>query len=224
MSETTTSPRLRLYLIRHGEIEPAAMGKLIGQIDAALSERGVEQARRVAEKLSSARLDAVYSSDLRRACRTAEIIAEHNRVNARPSAAWREIDMGAWEGRTLYALNAKVPEQVASLFNDPASFAYPGGESFADFTARIQGALDQLLLTHPSGEIALVAHGGVCRAIIGGILGMPMRNWLRLAQSYGCLNVITWYEAHPMLELLNVNLEDCLRLFEVPHYKLSQPS
>jgi alpha-ribazole phosphatase len=95
-----------------------------------------------------------------------------------------------------------------SLLNDPVSFEYPGGESFANFTLRIQRALDQLLLTHPYGEIALVAHGGVCRAIIGGILGMPMRNWLRLAQSYGCLNVITWYESYPMLEILNAKLED----------------
>jgi broad specificity phosphatase PhoE len=53
MSEMNTSPRLRLYLIRHGEIEPAAIGKLIGQTDVTLSVRGVEQARRLAEKLSS---------------------------------------------------------------------------------------------------------------------------------------------------------------------------
>jgi broad specificity phosphatase PhoE len=65
-------------------------------------------------------VDAVYSSDLRRARLTAEIIAERDRVSARLSAAWREIDMGAWEGRTLSTLNDKAPEQVASLFNDPA--------------------------------------------------------------------------------------------------------
>lgn len=207
MSEMNTSSRLRLYLIRHGEIELAAMGKLIGQTDVALSERGLEQARRLAKKLSSVRLDAVYSSDLRRACRTAEIIAEHNQASAQPSEAWREIDMGAWEGRTLSSLNDEAPEQVALLFDDPVSFEYPDGESFADFTMRIKKALDQLLLTHPHGEIALVAHGGVCRAIIGGVLGMPLRNWLRLAQDYGCLNVITWYELHPMLELLNLSAD-----------------
>jgi alpha-ribazole phosphatase len=211
MSETHTSPRLRLYLIRHGEIEPAAMGNLIGQTDVSLSERGVEQARRLAEKLSSVQLDAVYSSDLRRAYQTAEIIAERNQVRPQPSAAWREINMGVWEGRTLSALNDETPERVALLFDDPASFEYPSGESFEDFTTRIQGALDQLLRTHPNGEIALVTHGGVCRAVIGGVLGMSMRNWLRLAQYYGCLNVITWYEVHPMLELLNFESGDCLR-------------
>jgi alpha-ribazole phosphatase len=203
MNEDNTPQRLRLYLIRHGEIEAAAMGKLIGRTDVALSAHGVEQSRRLAERLSSVRLDAVYSSDLRRACRTAEIIAEHNQANRQTSAAWREIDMGAWEGQTLSALNDEAPEQVTALFGDPVSFEYPGGESFADFTTRIRVALDQLLLSHPSGAIALVAHGGVCRAIIGGVLEAPMRNWLRLAQDYGCLNIITWYESYPVLELLN---------------------
>jgi alpha-ribazole phosphatase len=204
MSGTDSAPRLRMYLIRHGEIEPASMGKLIGRTDVALSERGVEQARRLAEKLSSVRLDAVYSSDLRRASRTAEIIAGHNQERTRLSEAWREIDMGEWESRSLSALNDDEPERVASLFNDPDSFKYPGGESFVDFNRRVRGALDLLLQTHQNGEIALVAHGGVCRAIIGGVLEMPMRNWLRLAQDYGCLNVITWYELRPMLELLNL--------------------
>jgi broad specificity phosphatase PhoE len=185
MSELNTSEVLRMYLIRHGEIEPAAIGKLIGHTDVSLSERGVEQARRLAERLSFVRLDAIYTSDLRRACRTGEIIAERNRVSAQSSAAWREIDMGAWEGRTLSALNDEAPELVGSLFDDPASFDYPGGESFADFRMRIEKALDHLLLNWPIGEIVLVAHGGVCRAIIGGVLGMPMRNWLKLAQDYG---------------------------------------
>lgn len=77
------------------------------------------------------------------------------------------------------------------------------GESFAAFTARVQGALDQLLITHDSGDVALIAHGGVCRAIVGSVLGVPMHNWLRLAQAYGCLNVIEWHDGSPVLVLFN---------------------
>jgi len=160
-------------LIRHGEIEPAAIGKLIGQTDVALSERGVEQARRIAEKLSSVQLDAVYSIDLRRpCCQKAEIIAEHNQARAQPSVAWRKINMDAWEGCTLSALNDEAPQQIALLFDDSASFEYPDGKSFADFTVRTKWPLDQLLLIHPHGEIALVAQGGVCRSI-----SSARRNW-----------------------------------------------
>ena len=203
MNEKNTEGRLRLYLIRHGEVEGVALGKLIGRTDLPLSERGLEQSSHLAELLSTSQLSAVYSSDLQRAKMTAETIAMHNDLQLQESAAWREIDMGEWEGRTLAALYEEAPGPVAQLFNDPASFTYPHGESFQGFTARITGALDQLLATHNSGNVALIAHGGVCRVIIGSVLGMPTRNWLRLAQDYGCLSVIDWYDRNPIVKLMN---------------------
>ena len=203
MNETNTTQRLRLYLIRHGEVEGAADGKLLGRTDAPLSTRGLEQSRQLAETLSAAELSAIYSSDLQRARMMAETIAKRSELKVQESSAWREIDMGEWEGRTIASLHDEAPELFAQLFNDPASFEYPGGESFAAFTWRIEKALAQLLATHESGEVALVAHGGVCRAIVGSVLGVPMHNWLRLAQAYGCLNVIEWHDGSPVLVLLN---------------------
>lgn len=205
MKETNTEERLRLYLIRHGEVEGAASGKLLGRTDTPLSKRGLEQAVKLAEVLSTAQLSAVYCSDLQRSRVTAEIIARRSNVKVQDSAAWREIDMGEWDGRTMASLHDEAPQLVARLFDDPASFEYPGGESFACFTARILQAVDQLLMTHKSGEVVLVAHGGVCRAIIGSALGIPAKNWLRLSQDYACLNVIDWYDGNPILQLLNQN-------------------
>ena len=203
MKETSTQERLRLYLIRHGEVEGAESGKLLGRTDTQLSARGLEQARQLAEELSSGGLSAVHSSDLQRARMMAEIIAKRSHLKVQESSAWREIDMGAWEGQTVAALYDDAPQLVGQLFDDPASFNYPEGESFAIFTARVQSALDQLLLTYESGNVALIAHGGVCRAIISSALGIPMKNWLRLAQDYGCLNVIDWYDHNPTVRLLN---------------------
>ena len=203
MTEKNTQGRLRLYLIRHGEVEGVALGKLLGRTDTPLSERGLEQSRQLAEILSASQLSAVYSSDLERARMTAETIAKQSELQIQESAAWREIDMGEWEGRTFAALYEEAPSLVAQLFNDPASFAYPHGESFRVFTARVRGALDQLLTTHNSSNVALIAHGGVCRVIIGDVLGIPTQNWLRLAQDYGCLNVIDWYDRNPIVKLLN---------------------
>ena len=202
MNEINKTDRLRLYLIRHGEVEGAA-GTLLGRTDRPLSERGVSQAHDLAGELSTAQLTAVYSSDLQRASMTAEIIAAPHQLQVEPNSAWREIDMGEWEGRSLAALHEGTPALVTQVYNDPASFQYPGGESFVDFSARVQAALDHLRQTHESGDIALVAHGGVCRAIIGSALEMPMKNWLRLAQGYGCVNVIEWYGSNPFLVSLN---------------------
>ncbi len=203
MNEMSNEERIRLYLIRHGEVEGAAAGRLLGRTDTPLSERGMAQAHQLAEELSVTGLAVVYSSDLQRARMTAEIIARRGNLKVEESSAWREIDMGEWEGRTVAALHGEAPGLVAHVFNDPASFQYPGGESFAVFTTRVQAALGQLLLNHKSGAVALIAHSGVCRTIIGSVLGVPMHNWLRLAQAYACLNVIEWYAGNPVLLLLN---------------------
>jgi len=207
MKETNTQGRLRLYLIRHGEVVGAASGKLLGRTDTPLSERGLQQAHELAEALSTAQLFAVYSSNLQRASTTAEIIAKRSNLRVQENSAWREIDMGEWEGQTVAALHDAAPRLVTQLFEDPALFEYPEGESFANFTSRIHDALDKLLIGHSSGNVALIAHGGVCRAIIGRALGMPAKNWLRLAQDYGCVNVIDWYDVNPMLRLLNFRCE-----------------
>ena len=203
MNEMTNQERLRLYLIRHGEVEGAGDGRLLGRTDTPLSERGLEKARQMAELLSTAQLSAVYSSDLRRASMTAEIIATRSDLKVQASSAWREIDMGEWEGQTLEALHGVAPQLVEQLFADPALFEFPHGESFAHFTARVLDALDQLLTSRNGDDVALIAHGGVCRAIIGSALGMPMKNWLRLAQDYGCVNVVDWYDGRPLLVSLN---------------------
>jgi alpha-ribazole phosphatase len=216
MTQRNPDKRLRLYLIRHGEVEGAASGRLLGWTDTPLSDRGLEQSRELAETLSTGVLSAVYSSDLQRTRVMAESIAKCSELKVHESPAWREINMGQWEGRTMVSLCDETPQLVARLFDDPASFEYPGGESFACFTARVLKAVDQLLMTHKSGEVVLVAHGGVCRAIIGSALGIPAKNWLRLAQDYSCLNVIDWYDGNPILQLLNLGYGGLLRsAFEV---------
>jgi alpha-ribazole phosphatase len=221
MSEADTLQCLRLYLIRHGEVEEAAAGKLLGFTDPDLSDKGLEQARGLAETLSSAQLLAIYSSDLVRASRTAETIARPHHLLVSTLASLREIDMGEWDGRTIAAIHAQAPEKVAELFTDPSAFRYPDGESFVDFTPRVNAALQQLTTLHETGEIVVVAHGGVCRAIIGSMLEIPIRNWLRLAQDHGCINVIEWYDGNPVLRLLNQKVESGT---EIRSSKTSEPS
>jgi alpha-ribazole phosphatase len=203
MNEIAHQKPLRLYLIRHGEVEAAEAGRLLGRTDAPLSERGREQSRQLAEFLSTEQLSNVYCSDLLRARTMAAIIAKRSNLEVHESSAWREIDMGEWEGRTFAAIHHEAPDLVMQLFNDPASFVYPHGESFAAFIGRVRVALDHLLTTHDSSNIALVTHGGVCRVIVGEALGIPAQNWLRLAQDYGCLNVIDWYDGNATVKLLN---------------------
>ena|SRR5688572_18091100 len=206
MNQMSSQDCLRLYLIRHGEVEGVADGQLLGRTDKPLSARGIGQAEQLAELLSTAQLSAVYSSDLQRANMSAERIAKRSNLKVQVDSTWREIDMGEWEGRTISSLHDEAPELVEQVFSDPASFRYPSGESFSAFTARVLAGLGQLLQNHKNGNVALITHGGVCRTIIGSALGIPTKNFLRLAQDYGCLNVIDWYADNSMLRLLNLRL------------------
>jgi broad specificity phosphatase PhoE len=97
----------------------------------------VTQARQLAEQLSTAHLSSVYSSDLQRAHVTAEIIAGPSMLKVRADPAWREIDMGDWEGRTVSALHDEAPQLVERLFVDPESFKFPEGESFSAGEVRL---------------------------------------------------------------------------------------
>ncbi len=184
-------------------MEGDSEGRLIGRTDAPLSTRGLDRSHQLADALADAQLSAIYSSDLQRARATAGTIASKNGLTVTANPKWREIDMGQWEGLTMKRIHDENPELVKQLFADPSSFQYPGGESFAAFTTRIQSALEDLLSQHANERVVLVTHGGVCRVIIGNVLGVPPSNWLRLAQDYGCLNVIEWYDGNPMLRLLN---------------------
>jgi probable phosphoglycerate mutase len=193
---------LEISLFRHGELIVDAQGRLVGHADLPLSKRGERQAQWWAREFQSFSLDAVYSSDLQRARYGAEVLAAPRGLSVQALPAWREIDVGAWQMRRYSELDNQA---ITHCFSDPATFAYPGGESFAAFAERITQALQALRSRHPKGgHVALVAHGGVTRAVLGLALELPINSWLRLAQDYACLNRITWYEnSPPTIQLMN---------------------
>jgi broad specificity phosphatase PhoE len=141
---------------------------------------------------------------------TAEVIARRHELIVQTSSAWREIDMGQWDGRSLADLYQHDPQSVKLLFEQPESFAYPNGESFVAFNDRIQQAITELVAAQTNTEIALVTHAGVARAIIGTALEMPMRTWLRVAQGFAATNVIDWYDQNPVIQIVNQR-DDALR-------------
>jgi len=202
-SAQVESKRLRLYLMRHGETESSHGGKLYGHTDVPLSPAGIEQSHRLANELKARRLAAVYSSDLSRAVFAAQLIADAHGLTPRPVQDLREANMGDWEGRPLAEISLAHPQMVSCLFTDPSTFRYPGGESFCDFRARVERAWREIFAAHCEGEIAIVAHGGVCRLILGGLLELAPRNLLRLSQDFGCINVIDVVDGQPLVRLVN---------------------
>src|SRR4051794_9634256 len=124
----------RLVLIRHGQSTYNAQGRLQGQADPPLSDAGREEAERLKPCLP--RFERVITSDLVRASETAALLGYPDAVR---DARWREIDLGEWAGRRI----AEFDESQAAWRGGPLN--PPGGESWAEFRARVGGAVDELV-------------------------------------------------------------------------------
>lgn len=160
---------MRVWLVRHGATT-APPGVAIGATDPPLSDQGYEQAGRLAAELARMPLARVLSSDLKRALATADAIATPHRLVVEPTPALREIDFGAWEGRSLADLWSEEPQAAKAWEDDIRCTPSTFDEDLAGLERRVQGFWQQL---HPTddGELAIVGHRcslAVLRACVTG--------------------------------------------------------
>lgn len=161
---------MRFAFVRHGQSVANVSGRWQGQGDAPLSEHGMAQAQRLGARLVG-RFDRVVSSDLVRAFDTASTLG----IAVEKDPAFREIDVGAWEGLTRQEVLERFPDEIAALFRGE-DVAIGGGESWAMATKRAQGALGRLReRTSPSERVAVVCHGGIISSLFLGFLGVRAR-------------------------------------------------
>lgn len=164
-----------LYLLRHAAT-PANLAypaRLQGRRhDPALAALGVRQAELTRDFLAVRPMDACYSSPMRRARQTADILAEPHLLDCQVLEELTECDVGRWEGLDWDTIRCQDPEGYRAFHADPAKFGYPGGESFADVFERTGPVIDQLLEQHEGGTILVVTHHVVGRTYLAGILGL----------------------------------------------------
>ncbi len=164
-------------LVRHGETDWNAQGRIQGWSNSQLSERGQAQAARLAARLQNVAIDAVHSSDSARALDTAAPIAAACHLEIQPRADLRELGYGDWEGLTADDIQRDFPDawhrwHVQQQWTD----TIPGGESWADVEIRMARALAEILAADPGSEstVAVVGHGGSLRVLILRALNLPL--------------------------------------------------
>lgn len=202
MSELKVEPGTQLWLIRHGETQWNVDGRVQGHLDVPLSERGVEQARRLARWLAEDRLDAVYSSDLIRARVTAEALAE-GRLPVSNEPRFREAHFGHFEGLTGPECQAAYPEEYRLWRSASVRFRPPQGETVELLQARCMEALAEHLPKHPGQVVAVVCHGGPVRAMVCGLLGLPLEAYNRIRVENTSVARFLFTERGPMLTGFN---------------------
>jgi 2,3-bisphosphoglycerate-dependent phosphoglycerate mutase len=147
-----------LLLVRHGETDWNADGRLQGQTDRPLSDFGRRQAQRLADELADEELEAIYASDLSRARQTAEILGVRLGLAIVLDPDLREKDWGTWEGLT-------------AIERDRVEFV---GESTEAHQERTLRALRRIAERHPGGRVLVVTHGGSMRRVQTAALGMAL--------------------------------------------------
>lgn len=151
-----------LLLVRHGETDWNRDGRWQGHSDTHLNDVGREQASRLASELDG--VDVVYSSDLARARETAEILAARLELPVHVDPRLRERSFGSWEGRTGPEIEAAFAGAHARWLAGEGPGA-DDAEPFADFAARVQAFLAEVVERHPDETVLVVSHGGSIRVI-----------------------------------------------------------
>ena len=195
----------KLYLIRHGETDYNKALRFQGHTDIPLNREGLEQAQKMAAYFRTTPLAAVYSSTLQRACRTAEILGTVKNLTPVKVEAFREIHFGEWEGKNSSELRTQQASAWEDFFRNPATAKAPGGESMGELQNRAFPALRKMLASHPEGDVALVAHGGVIRVLICAMLGLDVnRVWNIHVANAATTCFYYWGDAYT-LEYANLN-------------------
>lgn len=167
MSDTT------LVLVRHGETAWNVEGRIQGHLDIPLNETGLAQADATGKRLSAERFDAIYSSDLIRAYRTASPAVADPAKEIVREPRLRERHLGVLQGLTgEEAVARQAAAWKAFKARDPAALL-AGGESLGEFAGRIVDFIEEKLETHAGGRVLVVTHGGALDAAYRHVMGMP---------------------------------------------------
>jgi broad specificity phosphatase PhoE len=167
-----------LLLARHGQSDWNETRRWQGHADRPLTEKGRAQARALAERLAHVELDAIYSSDLRRAADTAAEVARAQGVEVIELPELREVDVGSWSGLTREEAEERFPEGFLRWRE-----GFPGwddGESYEEMTVRVLEAVLGIARSNENGRALVVSHGGPIRAIHAAALGLDVHTYRRM--------------------------------------------
>jgi len=195
------SDRTRVYLARHGEV--VNHGVYNGQTDVDITATAIQQMERLRDLLKEKNLSAVYSSDLLRTEKGAQIIAQPHSLRPESFPEFREMHFGRWQGLSYPEVMERYPADIPQWMSNLENFRIPGGESVLDMRNRAIPKLQELIEHHRGQEFALVCHGALNRLIIAEALHLPFAHLLRVEQDYGCLNIIEYTSSWTLVKLVN---------------------
>jgi broad specificity phosphatase PhoE len=160
----------RIILIRPGETDWNHQGRWQGWVATPLNEHGTQQAQALAKFVRNIGMSALYSSDLRRAVQTAELLAERLGFQPIYDSRLRERNIGAWQGLTLNEMRAWYPGEYDQLLSNVDEYQIPGGESRAEVRVRMVAAFEDVLKQDVGETVGMISHTTAIRALLSQLI------------------------------------------------------
>jgi 2,3-bisphosphoglycerate-dependent phosphoglycerate mutase len=162
-----------IVLVRHGETNWNRDRRFQGHADIPLSAAGLDQMRELADRIADQSFSVVYTSPLRRASESAELLAERLGVEVRPSDALKEVDVGAWSGLTVHEVQDRFPDGFAHWVQWRCA-GWSDGETYEQLGRRVVDGLGEIAKEHGGKRVLAVTHGGPIRCAAAAALRVPL--------------------------------------------------
>lgn len=198
----------QFILVRHGQTGWNKVERFRGRADLALDEVGKRQAAAVGQRLASVPVVAVYSSPLKRALMTAEILAQPLGLTPQTHDGLLDIDFGLWQGLSPEEAKTQNPELFTCWIERPHEVQFPQGESLEDVRSRVVTAVEHLATEHEKETVVLVSHVVVCRVLLLALLDLDDSHFWQVGQNTAAINAFELRDRVPMVTLIN----DCCHL------------
>ena len=194
---------MRLILIRHGKTATDNPEKCHGFTDIDLSEEGYRQADKLAVRFKDEKIDAVYSSTLKRGAATAAIIAASHNIQITGASELNEVNFGEIEGITFEEACGLYPDVTELWRCGSTKLCFPAGETFSEFSTRVNSFLKRLEGHGDEDTIMIVGHGGPYKVLLCSLLGLPLDHYWQFRFGMASVSIIDIYPNGAILEKLS---------------------
>lgn len=197
---------MKLYFIRHGESVANVARYMSGNTDVPLTEKGLRQAKEVAEKLKDIKFSAVYSSELQRARHTAGAILEGRDLELISLRDLGERDFGEWEGLTFDEIKVKFADDWNDFIKEGFNAVIPGGERMESFFERVLKAFQNVIArhdVHSDESICIVVHGCVLMALFSYFSHGDLRGYNKYLFENARVNMVQYNSDYSVICKLN---------------------
>lgn len=180
-----------IILARHGETEWNVAEVFRGQIDIDLNETGVKQAELLSGYLSTSAIAAVYSSPLKRALKTAEIIAQPHKIKVEVEPDFIDFNFGKWQGLSHQEVKEKYRDLYATWITHPEQVRMPDGEALEDVSKRVIRVRNKVIENH-RGTVIIVGHRVVNKVMICTLLGLDNSHFWKIRQDTCGISIFSY--------------------------------